>query len=307
MLRPDVLLEKVNGAIFAPASFKEHCHSLVSNTGIIPKAKLRKIFPNYDINMIVQFLLHLELCQPVIDTTDASKTLTDCVFFPCLVSVNRLSDVTIPPSSFVWQMSFNLHSPNKNISSGSEFFTTRCLHALMHRLTKEFTLPSNEFKFNMKIHQFSRRCKVWSRGIAWKDALAISFVVEMDKSLQCLSFAVSTEKDKNNPKYPVQHNRVLCVIKKCCEDFCLSLAKNMKECIRCPSLPCLGPSITEVELPLLRNAISFMSPESYTIKEVDLKEWIKAEPQLPLLIGVSMKEGEYYMNSNYYYCMFLAT
>ena len=36
VLRPDVLLEQVNGAIFAPASFKEHRHSLVSNTGIIP-------------------------------------------------------------------------------------------------------------------------------------------------------------------------------------------------------------------------------------------------------------------------------
>ncbi|KAL5506393.1 hypothetical protein EMCRGX_G008019 [Ephydatia muelleri] len=143
----------------------------------------------------------------------------------------------------------------------------------------------------------TRKYTSLAAGIAWKDALAISFVVEMDKSLQCLSFSVSTEKNKNNLKYPVQHNRVLCVIKKCCEDFCPSLAKNMKECIRCPSLPCLGPTIADVELPLLRNAISSMSPESYTIvdvsgeNEVDLKEWIKAEPQLPLLIGVSVKEG----------------
>ena len=98
------------------------------------------------------------------------------------------------------------------------------------------------------------------------------------------------------------------VIKGYYEDFCPSLAKNMKECIRCPPLPCLGPSMAEVELPLLQNAISSFSPQSsYTLvdvsgsKEVDLKEWLQVEPQLPLLIGVSVKEGEYYIDANMYF------
>ena len=277
VLRPDVLLEQVNGAIFAPASFIEHRNSMVSNTGIIPISVLRDIFPNYDINMIVQFLLQRELCQLVIDTTDASKTLSNCVFFPCLVSATRPSDITIPPDSFVWRM---------YTSSGSEFFTPRCLHALMHRLANQFTLPSKDFKHNLEVHRFSRRCTVWSTGIAWLDKLAIGFIVEMDKSLQCLSFTVSAAKLKNNSQYPEQHKCVLDLIKKTCEDFCPSVAKNMNECI------CKGPSMAEVELPHLRTAISLRSPTVADIsgkKEVDLEEWLQAEPQLPLLIGVSMK------------------
>ena len=277
VLRPDVLLEEVNGAIFAPASFKEHRHSLVSNTGIIPISVLQKIFPNYDINMIVQFLLQRELCQPVIDTTDASKTLSDCVFFPCLVSVTRPSDITIPPGSFVWRM---------YTSSGSEFFTPRCLHALMHRLANQFTLPSKEFKHDLEVHHFSRRCTVWITGIAWLDPLGIRFIVEVDKSLQCLSFTISAEKLKNNSLYPERHKCVLDLIKKSCKDFCPTVAKNMNECI------CKGSSMAEVELPLLRTAISLQSPTLADIsgtKVVDLEEWLQAEPQLPLLIGVSMK------------------
>ena len=277
VLRPDVLLEQVNGAIFAPASFKEHRHSLVSNTGIIPISVLQRVFPNYDINMIVQFLLQRELCQPVIDTTDASKTLSDCVFFPCLVNVTRPSDITIPPGSFVWRM---------YTSSGSEFFTPRSLHGLMHRLANQFALLSKEFKHDQEVHHFSRRCTVWSTGIAWLDELGIRFIVEMDKSLQCLSFIVSAEKHKNNSQYPEQHKSVLDLIKKTCEDFCPSVAKNMNERI------CKGPSMAEVELPLLRKAISLQSPTLVDIsgtKVVDLEEWLRVEPQLPLLIGVSMK------------------
>ena len=277
VLRPDVLLEQVNGAIFAPALLKKHLHSLVSNTGIIPISVLQRIFPNYDINMIVQFLLQRELCQPVIDTTDASKTLSDCLFFPCLVNVTRPSDITIPSGSFVWR----IYTPN-----GSEFFTPRCLHALMHRLANQFALPSTEFKHDQEVHRFSRRCTVWSTGIAWLDELGIRFIVEMDKSLQCLSFTISAEKYKNNSQYPKQHKHVLDAIQKCCKDFCPSVAKNMNERIY------KGPSMAEVELPRLRKAISLQSPTLVDIsggKVMDLKEWLQVEPQLPLLIGVSMK------------------
>ena len=277
VLRPDVLLEQVNGAIFGPASFKEHRHSLVSNTGIIPISVLQKIFPKYDIKMLVQFLFQRELCQPIIDTTDASKTLSDCVFFPCLVNVTRPSDITIPPGSFVWRM---------YTSSGSEFFTPRCLHALMHRLANKFALPSKEFKYDLEVQRFSRTCTVWSTGIAWLDELAIRFIVEVDKSLQCLSFTVSAGKLINNSQYPERHKCVLDLIKKTCEDFCPTVVKNMNERI------CKGPSMAEVELPFLRNAISLQYPTLPDIlrtKVVDLEEWLQVEPQLPLLIGVSMK------------------
>ena len=91
---------------------------------------------------------------------------------------------------------------------------------------------------------------------------------------------------KNNSQYPKQHKHVLDAIQKCCKDFCPSVAKNMNERI------CKGPSMAEVELPLLRKAISLQLPTLVDIsgtKMVDLEKWLQVEPQLPLLIGVSMK------------------
>ena len=286
VVNQDALLKTVNGTIFAPASFEEHRRTLASNTGVVPISELKKHFPKHDIGMIVPFLLRCELCQPVVDVTDASKTLSDCVFFPSLVHADRPMEVIIPSDSFVWQ----LHT-----ASGSEFFTTRCLHASIHRLANQFTLPSKEFIHDKELHRFSRRCKVWRNGISWKNELAISFVVEMDKSLRCITLSVSADNNKKNPQYPILHKCVLDAIKKCCEDFCPSVAKNMNEYIRCPPLPCLQNSTADVELPLLRNVISSgSSPVLVDVtgdKVVDLAEWLQVEPQLPLLIGVNKIQG----------------
>ena len=285
VFKQDALLKTVNGTLFAPATFEEYRHSLVSNTGIIPISNLKKLFPNHNVDMISQFLLHSELCQPVVDIIDATKTLSDCVFCPSLVHDSRPSDVIIPPSSFVYLM---------HTGDGSEFFTTRCLYAVIHRIAKQCTLPSEEFKHDKELHCFSRRCTVWSTGIAWINELGITFVVEMDKSLQCITLAASTDKNKDNPQYPSAYKHVLDVIKNCCKDFCPSVAINMKEYIRCPSLPCLGPTTADVVLSELKNA--FLS-ESRTLadvrggKVVDLEEWLHVEPQLPLLIGANVKEG----------------
>ena len=50
--------------------------------------------------------------------------------------------------------------------------------------------------------------------------------------------------------------------------------------------------MAEVELPLLRKAISLQLKTLVDIsgtQVVDLKKWLQLEPQLSLLIGVSMK------------------
>ena len=282
VLKQDALLEKVNGTIFAPASFQEYRHSLVSNTGIIPISNLKKFFPDHNVDMISQFLLHCELCQPVDDIIDAAKTLSDCVFCPSLVHDSRPSDVIIPQSRFVYLM---------RTGDGSEFFTTRCLYAIIHRITKQCTLPSVEFTHDKELHCFSHRCTVWSTGIAWTNKLGIGFVMEMG-NLQCITLEASSDKD--NPQYPSAYKDVLDVIKKGCEDFCPSVANNVKEhIIRCTSMPCLGPDNTDVVLSELRDAFLSKSKTLADVKGkvVNLEEWLLAEPQLPILIGLNVEKG----------------
>ena len=62
VLDQGTLLEKVNGALFAPSFFKEHL-PIASNTGIIPMDVLGSHFPNHNNAMIVRFLIKLQLCQ----------------------------------------------------------------------------------------------------------------------------------------------------------------------------------------------------------------------------------------------------
>ena len=108
VLHKESILKKVNGAIFADPSLKEYTQ-LASNTGIVPRALLEKAFPEYNIEMITQFMIHFELCQPVdlsqVDTNMApegssSSDLGPLLFFPALVKVDKPSSATVPSDSF---------------------------------------------------------------------------------------------------------------------------------------------------------------------------------------------------------------
>ena len=112
VLHKESILKKVNGALFADSSLKEYIR-VASNTGIVPKAVIQKIFPEYNIEMITQFLIHFELCQAVdlsqADTNMApegssSSDLGPLFFFPALVNVVKPSSATVPNNSFCWFM-----------------------------------------------------------------------------------------------------------------------------------------------------------------------------------------------------------
>ena len=49
-----VFLTEVNGVLFAPDNFKEHC-DIASNTGIISLSSLSQLFPQYSSDMLVVF------------------------------------------------------------------------------------------------------------------------------------------------------------------------------------------------------------------------------------------------------------
>ena len=44
VVKTEILLNEINGTLFAPRHFKEH-RDLASNTGIIPTSNLLKVFP----------------------------------------------------------------------------------------------------------------------------------------------------------------------------------------------------------------------------------------------------------------------
>ena len=138
------LLEKVNGALFAPSFFKEHL-PIASNTGIIPMDVLGKCFPDHNNAMIVQFLVQLQLCQRIslegvnTNMTPQGPSSSDLLFFPPLIGEDRPhfgpDDIENPERCFGWLLSTD---------SIHQFFPNRFLHTLMLKLAHELCLPDKK-------------------------------------------------------------------------------------------------------------------------------------------------------------------
>ena len=108
ILKPDVLLTKVNGSVFAPKYFKEHCEFAMS-TGVVTLSKLKEKFTEYSHEVIVAYLTHLEFCFRIKDqhTLDMitnnevheSAATEEYYFFPALVRVKNPTNVCQPHQS----------------------------------------------------------------------------------------------------------------------------------------------------------------------------------------------------------------
>eukprot|EP00731_Ephydatia_muelleri_P014076 Em0007g1386a len=289
VFRPEALLEKVNGVLFAPSNFEEHL-PIASNTGLIPISVLKCHFPEpkYNIDMMTQFLVRFELCQPITfasTSTNAQGALncTSCpdLFFPPLVCANRPDNVIIPDDALIWQIC----STNINQS-----FSPRFLHVLVSRVADQFPLPTVGPCLVPELKPYNRRCTVWSRGISWRSKEGFSTVIEMREDFQCLLCAVSTS-DKSNIHYPQLILSVIKVIKNARDEFCPTVSRV--ELITCPreatSDHVAAPVECEALKEMLVNGMTTMTDWNGNL-EVNISQWSKMEPQLSHLIGVDHKQ-----------------
>ena len=289
VIRPEALLVKVNGTLFAPNEFKEFL-PIASNTGVIPVTNLKLHFPK-NTDMIIQFLKTYELCVPITLTNVntnmmplgfpniLSADLGPLLFFPACVSVEMPSSVTIPQRGFGWLIC---------TADINQFFSPRCVHALSTRLAHGWALPKVEPSLIAGQMTYNRRCTVWSRGISWMNAEGITTVVEINDNSRCLSCTVTTS-DESSPKYLLS---VIKVIKEACVEFCPSV--KMVELITCPLEATSDHTPAKVELPLLKYRIQTKGnilSDSTGERQVIVSEWKKVEPRLLDLIGMEMNEG----------------
>ena len=95
IINKEALLSEVNGTIFAPDNFKQF-HNLSNSTGVVPRSRIKKVFPKYDPDMIIEYLKYFEFCQELAKSeasliskehsTDASELY---YLFPALIRVER--------------------------------------------------------------------------------------------------------------------------------------------------------------------------------------------------------------------------
>ena len=283
VINKETILKRVNGVLFADSSLQEYVH-IASNTGIISRAVLEKTFPEYNVDMITQFMVHFELCQVVdlsqVDTNMApegspSPDLGPYYFFPALVCVDRPSSAVVPSNSFGWSMI---------VRSTYQFFTPRFLHVLLRRLPFEFALTTVQAT---PIHPHIQRCcDVWSRGIKWLSQTGVTTIVEISTTFESISMDMFTT-FRTDPKYLQLALSVLSFIKKAHQEFCPHV--EVLEVISCPPETISNHSDgTKVELSSLKKAILDAEQTIVDVsrqRQVVIGEWMKIEPCLPYLVG----------------------
>ena len=284
VIHSEALLEKANGILFAPKSFREHL-PIASNTGVIPISILREHFTDNS-DMMVQFLKLFELCVPI-TLTNVNTNITSpripitgpLLFFPACVCVERPSSVIIPQGGFGWLI---------RTTSINQFFSPRCFHVITSRLADGLALH-DEPSLVPELDKYNRSCDVWSRGISWMNDEGITTVVEIMDDFRCLTCTVTTS-DESNPQYVLP---VIKVIKEACEEFCPLV--SVVELITCPPEATSDHTPATVELKLLKEKVhnkKDILADSTKKKQVRVSKWKNVEPQLLELIGMQ-EPGQY--------------
>ena len=190
VVKTAALLNEINGTLFAPDHFKEH-RDLASNTGIVPVSNLRKMFPDYNSEMLVGFLTSLDFCRPVDPSvlqytnlqTTPSQSTADLLFFPGFIQSER-------PDSLVHQGALEFGWCLRCVDP-HEFLSSRFLHIL---------LLSVAYKFPLASQGLHRKCRVWRNGIFWRNYHDMTTVIELLDKNRCVLVAMSCDDTS-----PIEH------------------------------------------------------------------------------------------------------
>ena len=189
------LIHEVNGVLFAPKEI-EHAHqNIASNTGIVPKSILQKLFPKHNTDMLIGFLRSLQFCHVLDPNTlqmfktniSSSKSLPsdELLFFPSLICYEPPTDIVIENG-----LGWCLWCPDPN-----QFLSTRFLHLLLFVLSYNFCLQRRNkageiADYYQEVQMLACCCDVWKNGIYWKRE-EVKVIVEVSENYRCVTVITS--------------------------------------------------------------------------------------------------------------------
>ena len=177
------LLAEINGTMFAPEDFKQHC-KLASSTGVVPRSKLAEQFQKFDTEMLIQFLSHLELAVAIEDPKvlklinqhllKEGKSATfekGYLFCPALVRLE------VPPDVFKHEDDLEYHFGwMLSCIHAESFFDARFIHILILRLALSLGLAP---VIDPDIPALQHHCFVWKTGVCWSTPDGIKILVDV--------------------------------------------------------------------------------------------------------------------------------
>ena len=186
------LFSRITDAVFAQDSFYQYC-SLATNTGVVPLFKFAEQFKEYDIQMLIAFITHMELCceihdpevlvqiEKILDKKRNSYFPPDpdghYLFFPGIIQINTPEIIWEEARGrFAYHFGWILQC-----SQDDKFFDSHCLQALILRIVLTFHFaPATGIKEH--IPSLQRFCSVWKNGICWINKDGVTAHLELSDS-----------------------------------------------------------------------------------------------------------------------------
>ena len=231
IVKTEALLNEMNGTLFAPGHFKEH-RDLASNTGIVPVSNLQKVFPNYNSDMLVGFLMSLQFCQPVDSSllqyanlqTTPSHSTADLLFFPGLVQSER-------PDSLIQQLGALEFGWCLKCIDPKELLSSRFFHLLLLSIADKYPLASR-FNPRSSISGLQCKCTIWKNGIFWRDENTCT-VIELLDINRCVLVAMSCD-DTSPVEHAELRSSLIGLVRHLQQQYCPRL--NVRESLISPDL-----------------------------------------------------------------------
>ena len=190
------LLSEVNGVLFAPKEIEHAYQNIASNTGIVPKSILQKLFPKHNTDMLIGFLRGLQFCHILQSNmlqmfkTNLSASIPlpsdELLFFPSLICTEPPKDIVIENG-----LGWCLWCPDPN-----QFLSTRFLHLLLFTLSYIFCLPRHKRASKIagvdppQVQMLARCCDIWTNGIYWEND-EVEAIVEVTENYRCVTVITS--------------------------------------------------------------------------------------------------------------------
>ena len=244
VIKREVILKDINGELYKPKYFRGH-HRIASSTGIIRMSSLSELFPQYNVDMLVELMVGLEFCHPVhlfdmktnlcpIESTSTEDATDKFLFLPSLLKTGRppilLSETQLSEPELVrfgWCLGC--------MDYEYQFFTSRFLHVLLLRLAYTFPLPSENYAKTHALSRLERRCTVWTNGISWQNEDGISTVVEIIQQNRWVVVTMNHDKEMCTP---VEYGKHRSAVIRLVLDLQKELVPDLDtvECLISPSL-----------------------------------------------------------------------
>ena len=214
------LLSKVTGTVFAPESFRQHC-ALASSTGVVPLLKFSGAFHGYDIEMLIAFMSHLELCFKISDKVVLEfvrkhepnpEPDSRYLFFPGLIRIETPERVWEEDPTLSCHFGWIIEC-----SQEIEFFDPRCLQVLILRLVFTFGLAPAR-KIQQHIPSLQRFCSVWKNGIFWCNDDGVDSHIELSDNGK--SFVLKMRSRVLKPEFLRVRSQTISKVLETVRDFC---------------------------------------------------------------------------------------